>query len=219
MTEFDRVLKNHQAQIQGIAHNMGASWIIPENDLCAIGAEGLWEAWCSYDASQGADLWGFAQHRVKGAMRDAIRETTKFWQQAANAAYGSVQSLDTSLETAEGSIARVDAVEDIALVAIPDAVEASIERADVLAIVVDRLPERWRTVLGLLFVEGLNYAEAAQVMGISRQRLRQIALEAAGVVRKALVADGKVGVADEGAREGNVAEPVGGGRRSATTRA
>ncbi len=46
------------------------------------------------------------------------------------------------------------------------------ENIDRLRAVIDRLPERYRSVLTLHFQQGLSHAEAAQVLGLSRGALR-----------------------------------------------
>lgn len=84
---------------------------------------------------------------------------------------------------------QLDAVPEERLAA-PASQEASVEQADILTLI-SRLPEEYRSVLLLVGVEELSYAEAATVLGVAqgtimsrlsraRERLRRMAEETGG---------------------------------------
>jgi RNA polymerase sigma-70 factor (ECF subfamily) len=61
---------------------------------------------------------------------------------------------------------------------------APTENVDRLREVLERLPERYRTVLTLHFQQGMSHAEAAQVLGLSRGALRVLLHRAVARLRE-----------------------------------
>ncbi len=74
------------------------------------------------------------------------------------------------------------------------------ERANGLEAAVRRLPEDQRMVIVLRFIEELDYAEVAEIMGKSQGALRVIQHRALAALRRILEQEGKEGV--EARREG-----------------
>ena len=70
-------------------------------------------------------------------------------------------------QNAIGSI-RDDTAED------PVAIFESAEIKDILAVAIDQLPERERTVIALYYYEGLTLKEIGQVLGVTESRVSQL---------------------------------------------
>jgi RNA polymerase sigma factor (sigma-70 family) len=73
---FEVVWRDHEKLVLGLAHRLHPKNPTTMRDLMATGMVGLWQAWQKYDPSASNDggLWGFANFRVLGAMRDHLRE-------------------------------------------------------------------------------------------------------------------------------------------------
>ena len=70
-------------------------------------------------------------------------------------------------QSAIGSI-RDDSAED------PVTIFESAEIKDILAVAIDKLPERERTVIALYYYEGLTLKEIGQVLGVTESRVSQL---------------------------------------------
>lgn len=74
----DELCRRYQAKVLLIARRvherLSAEARIPLDDLAAVGAIGLLEAFDRYDPSRGILFGTFAEYRIRGAMYDALRE-------------------------------------------------------------------------------------------------------------------------------------------------
>ncbi|MEZ4239355.1 MAG: FliA/WhiG family RNA polymerase sigma factor [Myxococcota bacterium] len=78
----DEVCKRYQPKVMLLArrlHERLSSEVrIPVDDLAAVGAIGLLEAFDRFDAARGILFGTFAEYRIRGAMYDALRENDAF---------------------------------------------------------------------------------------------------------------------------------------------
>lgn len=78
----DEVCKAFQAKVQLIARRLhdrlSGELRIPVDDLAAVGAIGLLEAFDRFDGSRGIQFATFAEYRIRGAMYDALRDNDAF---------------------------------------------------------------------------------------------------------------------------------------------
>ncbi|MEQ1505729.1 MAG: FliA/WhiG family RNA polymerase sigma factor [Myxococcota bacterium] len=78
----DEVCRRFQPKVVLLARRMherlSSDLRIPLDDLAAVGAIGLLEAFDRFDASRGIQFATFAEYRIRGAMYDALRENDAF---------------------------------------------------------------------------------------------------------------------------------------------
>lgn len=173
-----------------------APGVMDIEDLFAAGIVGLLQAADSYDPAGGRPFDVYAEFRVKGAILDELRardplpRRTRHRVNLARRAISHTRLLrgrdptDDELATALGSNlaevqdlrqyidqpVHVDIDDDRVHTPsnlLPSDHLAAREQVDLLREGLERLPERYRTVLGLYYDEGLNYKHIGQVMGKS----------------------------------------------------
>ncbi len=78
----DEICRRYQPKVIQIARRfherLSAEVRLPIEDLAAVGAIGLLEAFDRYDDARGVQFGTFAEHRIRGAMYDALRENDAF---------------------------------------------------------------------------------------------------------------------------------------------
>ena len=173
-----------------------APGILEVDDLFAAGIVGLLQAADSYDPAGGRSFPVYAEFRVKGAMLDELRvrdplpRRTRQRVNLMRRAIAHTRLLrgrdPTVEEIAEALSTTVDDVEDLRrFLESPTFVDAEDERVhvpsdllpsdqlaareelDLLREGLSRLPERFRTLLGLYYEEELTYKQIGQVIGVS----------------------------------------------------
>ncbi len=145
------------------------------DDLRASGFEGLWKAIRGYVADKGVPFEPYARLRIQGTILDELRRvdvlsrSNRQQLRQAQAAYqtqSQVAGNHVSLDDEE----RMEWLVDDSAVSPEEAVLRSSEVAELNRALV-RLSEQEQLVLALVFNEGLNLVEVAEVLSLSRSRV------------------------------------------------
>jgi RNA polymerase sigma factor for flagellar operon FliA len=173
-----------------------APGVMELEDLFAAGIIGLLQAADSYDPAGGRAFPVYAEFRVKGAILDELRSRDPLPRRTrhrVNLARRAVshtrllrgrdptdEELATALATDVAEVrelrqyldqpVHVDAYDErvgVPVDLLPSDLLAEREQAALLKEGLQRLPDRFRTVVGLYYDEGLNYRQIGQVLGKS----------------------------------------------------
>lgn len=185
-------------------------------DLWSAGALGLIDAYRRFDATRAIRFESFAEHRIRGAMIDELREMDHLPRRLradadrvrkARSELGNRLGREpTGEELAHAlglTLEELDALETIAQPAVPISTElqlvsvepsqdSRLEHASEmlrLTQAITKLPERLAMVLSLHYVEGLTYKEIAQALEVSEARICQLHGEAVKKLRAELTLD------------------------------
>lgn len=209
----DEVVRTWAHLIDRVARRISArtAHTVSEGDLWSVGALGLLDAYHRFDPSRAVKFESFAEHRIRGAMIDELRELdhlprrlraeTDRVRKARQALGNRLGREPTSEELASHlglSWEDVEALDTLAQPAMSLATELPLpsdetpideqvdyaERVGRVTRAIEQLPERLQLVLSLHYVEGLTYKEIAQALEVSEARICQLHAEA---VRKAQV--------------------------------
>jgi RNA polymerase sigma factor for flagellar operon FliA len=188
---------------------------VQPGDLWSVGALGLLDAWKRFDAGRAVKFESFAEHRIRGAMIDELREMDHLprrlradadkVRKARHALEASLGREPTQEELAEKlglSMEELDALETLSQPSMPLTPElpvASLEaRQDDrleqamtvqrLTDAIGKLPQRLSLLLSLHYVEGLTYKEIAQSLEVSEARVCQLHGDAVKKLREQLSA-------------------------------
>ena len=188
---------------------------VQPGDLWSVGALGLLDAWKRFDAGRAVKFESFAEHRIRGAMIDELREMDHLprrlradadkVRKARHALEASLGREPTQEELAEKlglSMEELDALETLSQPSMPLTPElpvASLEaRQDDrleqamtvqrLTDAIGKLPQRLSLLLSLHYVEGLTYKEIAQSLEVSDARVCQLHGDAVKKLREQLSA-------------------------------
>jgi RNA polymerase sigma factor for flagellar operon FliA len=212
----DRLICGHVEVARRIALKMARrcpSWIV-RDDLVSAGMLGLIEAADRYDDSRGEPFLSFAEHRIRGAIRDELRRgdvmprrARRLARQIATAIRELEQSgepvneqriaaaLGVSVERYRDGVANLARVElasidhEVELVATdvaPDELAAERRALARVKAAFAHLAARDVTILGLHFIEGHTYHEIAEAMRITPSRVCQLLWRAIDRLRELL---------------------------------
>ncbi len=183
------------------------------DDLWSAGALGLLEASRRFDAERGVTFETFVEHRVRGAMLDELRrldhlprrlrsrtDDLKKARHKLGAALGRDPTTEEIAEEMKLSLEAVSEMEGLLEPAVPlesvisllpndsdvDDEAARREALRTLADAIDRIPERLRLVLSLIYIEVLTYSEIGGLLGVSEPRVCQLHSEALVKLREAM---------------------------------
>ncbi len=182
------------------------------DDLWSVGALGLIDSAGRFDSTRGVRFESFAEHRIRGSMIDELRRMDHLprrlrasvdkVQKAKNDLTQTLGQTPTTVEIAEHmqmDVEEVDSALSLTQPALPleeellthtsPNADEQISREQLqktLASAVEALPERLRILMGLHYLEGLNYREIAKVLGVSEPRVCQLHAEAIGKLRESL---------------------------------
>ncbi|MBS2022417.1 MAG: sigma-70 family RNA polymerase sigma factor [Deltaproteobacteria bacterium] len=213
-TEDDVLIERHATMLLRLSRSIAARTGNPsiEGDLWTAGALGLVDAARRFEHGRGAKFESFAEHRVRGAMLDELRRLDHLprrmrarSEQVAKARRKMTQELGRTATDDEiaGSLGmsteELTEVEGAALPPAPldpelipegtgPAPDEELDRSRKvmwLTQQVKNLPERLRTVLGLIYQEGCTYREIAQMMDVSEPRICQLHAQALELLREA----------------------------------
>ncbi|MBL8912837.1 MAG: sigma-70 family RNA polymerase sigma factor [Archangium sp.] len=195
---------------------------VQAGDLWSVGALGLLDAYHRFDAGREVKFESFAEHRIRGAMIDELREMDHLPRRLradadklkkARVALGNTLGREpTNLELAQHlgmEVEDVDTLEavaqpasqlnpDISIPSLDSLQDERIDHADRvrrMTNAIGTLNVRLQTVLSLHYVEGFTYKEIAGAMQISEARVCQLHGEAVKKLR-ALLNDEPVGEAE-----------------------
>lgn len=152
---------------------------VRRDDIVAAGREGLWRAIQSFDRQMATPFEHFAQARIRGSMLDELRRmdeqtrTQRHQHKQAQSTYSAQQQVagysTVSLDQNHSLEWLVDdAVKSPEELALQSSLVSDLNRAII------KLSEQEQLVLSLVFMEGLNLTETAEVMSLSRGRINQI---------------------------------------------
>lgn len=197
---IDRVARKLAARL-GLANG---------DDLWSVGALGLLEAARRFDGAREVRFEAFAEHRVRGAMLDELRNMDHLprrlradTEKAARARARLGHELGREPEADEVAAALGITVEELAELELlkqpvlplldalsvasgEDGADAKVDRhflARRLSAAIGQLPERLQTVLSLYYVEELTFREIAKVLKVSEARACQLNGEAVQKLR------------------------------------
>lgn len=203
----DQVVKTWAYIIDRCARRVAArtAHAVQPGDLWSVGALGLLDAYHRYDPSREVKFESFAEHRIRGAMMDELREmdhlprrlradaeklkkarTTlgnKLGREATNVELAAhlgmdIEDVDT-LEAVSQPAAQLNPEAQMpALDSLQDETIDHQERVRRMTLAIESLSARLQTVLSLHYVEGLTYKEIATALEISEARVCQIHAEA-----------------------------------------
>ena len=181
------------------------------DDLWSAGALGLIEAHKRFDATRGVSFESFAEHRVRGAMLDELRrldhlprrlrsrtDDLKKARQKLGTALGREATLEEVAQEMNTDLQEVSEMEGLLEPTIPlDSVISSLaagqdlddeasrrEALRELSAAIEKVPDRLRTVLGLVYLEGLTYSEIGGLLQVSEPRVCQLHSEALKHLRR-----------------------------------
>ena len=181
------------------------------DDLWSAGALGLIEASKRFDQERGASFESFVEHRVRGAMLDELRrldhlprrlrsrtDDLKRARHKLGASLGREATLEEVAIEMKTDLEEVAEMEGLLEPTVPlesvipvlaggvdiDDQAARSEALAVLSRALELVPERLRTVLGLVYIEGLTYSEIGGLLGVSEPRVCQLHSEALVRLRK-----------------------------------
>jgi RNA polymerase sigma factor FliA len=181
------------------------------DDLWSAGALGLIEAHKRFDATRGVTFESFAEHRVRGAMLDELRrldhlprrlrsrtDDLKKAKHKLGTALGREATLEEVAKELDTDLQEVSEMEGLLEPAVPlDSVISSLvagqnlddeaarrEALRELASAIEKVPDRLRTVLGLVYLEGLTYSEIGGLLQVSEPRVCQLHGEALKHLRR-----------------------------------
>jgi RNA polymerase sigma factor for flagellar operon FliA len=218
----DQVVRTWAHLIDRVARRISArtAGTIPPGDLWSVGALGLVDAFHRFDPARAVRFESFAEHRIRGAMIDELREMdhlprrlradadrVRKARQAMAAKLGrepTTDELATHLGMAWEDVETLDSLGHPAVPLLDDAPLASgdqpqddqidqLARVQSVSRAIERLPERQQLVLSLHYVEGLTYKEIGAALEVSEARVCQIHGEAVKKVRAMLTEQGVEG--------------------------
>jgi RNA polymerase sigma factor for flagellar operon FliA len=215
----DEVVRTWAPLIDRVARRISARTAntVQPGDLWAVGALGLIEAYKRFDPARAVKFESFAEHRIRGAMIDELREMDHLPRRLradadrvrkARHVLGNTLGRDPTIDEIATHLGMdyeaVDTLDSLAQPALPlmpelpvasqgmlqdDQVDQA-HRVASLAASITLLPERLQLVLSLHYVEGLTYKEIAQALDVSEARICQIHGEAVKKLRTILTDQG-----------------------------
>jgi RNA polymerase sigma factor for flagellar operon FliA len=193
---IDRVARRISARTAGT---------VQPGDLWSVGALGLIDAYHRFDPARAVKFESFAEHRIRGAMIDELREMDHLPRRL-RADADKVRKARTKLEATLGRepsidelalhlampVEDVETLEALSAPASPIAPELQLpsldsladeqidqaQRVAMLTKAIETLPLRLQTVLSLHYVEGFTYKEIARALQVSEARVCQLHGEA-----------------------------------------
>jgi RNA polymerase sigma factor for flagellar operon FliA len=199
----NEVVQKYAFLIDRVARRISArtaNAVVP-GDLWSVGALGLLDAWKRYDTGRAVKFESFAEHRIRGAMMDELREMdhlprrlradtdkVRKARKALEVALGREPTADEIAEKLGLSIEELDALQALSQPVVPLTLDLPIASHDQgqdsqldqarafkrLTDAIEALPQRLSLLLSLHYVEGLTYKEIAQALEVSEARVCQL---------------------------------------------
>lgn len=211
----NEVVQKYAFLIDRVARRISAKTAnaVQPGDLWSVGALGLLDAWKRFDPVRAVKFESFAEHRIRGAMIDELREMDHLPRRL-RADADKARKARHALETQFGreptqeelanklgiSIEEVDSLEalsqpamqlnpEIPVVsheAIQDEKLDHAQSVQRLTNAIGKLPQRLSLLLSLHYVEGLTYKEIAQALEVSEARVCQLHGDAVKKLREVM---------------------------------
>ncbi len=193
---IDRVARRISARTAGT---------VQPGDLWSVGALGLLDAYHRFDAARAVKFESFAEHRIRGAMIDELREMDHLPRRMradadkvrkARTHLGNTLGREPSIDELAAHLGLpIEDVETLEALAQPAAMLAPelqipsldslqddrldhSQRVGRLTTAIEQLAVRLQTVLSLHYVEGFTYKEIAGALQVSEARVCQLHAEA-----------------------------------------
>jgi RNA polymerase sigma factor for flagellar operon FliA len=208
----DQVVRTYSHLIDRVARRISSrtAGTVTPGDLWSVGALGLIDAYRRFEPARGVKFESFAEHRIRGAMIDELREmdhlprrlradadkVRKAKQTLGNqlgrepsidelAAHLGMdfEDVDRLISLMQPSVAIAPELPLASPGALQDEQLDDAGRVQHLAASIAKLTERLQLVLSLHYVEGLTYKEIAQALEVSEARVCQIHGEAVKKLR------------------------------------
>jgi RNA polymerase sigma factor FliA len=218
----DQVVRTWSSLIDRVARRISARTAntIAPGDLWSVGALGLIDAYHRFDPARAVKFESFAEHRIRGAMIDELREMDHLPRRLradadrvrkARAALSNTLGRDPGVDELAAHLGMawedVETLDSLGQPAMPLQADVPLasgeqpqdEQYDHLARVrfvtgaIERLPERLQLVLSLHYVEGMTYREIGQALEVSEARVCQLHGEAIKKVKVLLTDQGVEG--------------------------
>jgi RNA polymerase sigma factor for flagellar operon FliA len=189
-------LLEYYPMVRRIAHRAAATYGLPvgveAGDLVSSGIIGLAQAWERFDAGRGVPFESYAIPRVKGAIIDAIRASDWIPRKARqkSARTGEPVLKLVSLEGGrvnDDSESHGDRIHDDTAPIPGVELLAGEQRREMLS-VLNRLPEREKSIVTLFYFHGVKLATIAEEFGVTQSRISQIHGRALRMLREGLEA-------------------------------
>lgn len=209
------VVQKYSFLIDRVARRISAKTanVVQPGDLWSVGALGLLDAWKRYDAERAVKFESFAEHRIRGAMIDELREMdhlprrlradtdkVRKARQALGATLGREPTQEELAAKLGVPVEEVDALEALSQPVVPLTPELPVASQDAaqderydqaqtvrgLTAAIEKLPPRLALLLSLHYVEGLTYKEIAQALEVSEARVCQLHGDAVKKLREIL---------------------------------
>lgn len=203
----DEVVRTWAHLIDRVARRISARTAntVTPGDLWSVGALGLLDAYHRFDPARAVKFESFAEHRIRGAMIDELREMdhlprrlraetdrVRKARQALGNRLGREPTSDELSSHLGLSWEDVEALDTLAQPAmalqselpLPSGetpIDEQVDHAGRVARVtraIEQLPQRLQLVLSLHYVEGLTYREIAHALEVSEARVCQLHGEA-----------------------------------------
>lgn len=203
----DQVVRTWAHLIDRVARRISARTAntVQPGDLWSVGALGLIDAYHRYDPARAVKFESFAEHRIRGAMIDELREMDHLPRRmraeadkvrkariALGNKFGREPTIDELAAHTSMSIEDIEALEAVAAPAAPLIPELPVpsldtmqdeqldhaERVRRMTGAIEGLNVRLQTVLSLHYVEGFTYKEIAGALQVSEARVCQLHGEA-----------------------------------------
>jgi RNA polymerase sigma factor FliA len=214
----DQVVRTWAHLIDRVARRISARTAntVQPGDLWSVGALGLVDAYHRYDPARAVKFESFAEHRIRGAMIDELREMDHLPRRmraeadkvrkarvALGNKFGREPTIDELSAHLGMTVEDIDALEAVATPAaalIPELPVPSLdslqdeqidhsERVRRMTTAIESLNVRLQTVLSLHYVEGFTYKEIAGALQVSEARVCQLHGEAVKKLKGILEGD------------------------------
>lgn len=166
---------------------------IMSDDLQSAGLEGLWNAIRGYKVDRMVPFEPYARQRIRGAIIDELRKlddlSRRQREQVKKAQTAYEVQAQVTAHIALDDNERLEWIVDDSVVLPEEAAIRSSETA-VLNRALSKLSKQEQLVLSMVFVEGLNLAETAEVLELSRGRISAIHSGALKSLKGSLVRQG-----------------------------
>ena len=213
----DQVVRMYAHLIDRVARRISARTAntVQPGDLWSMGALGLIDAYHRFDPARAVKFESFAEHRIRGAMIDELRELDHLPRRM-RADADKVRKARIALSNKLGreptteelsahtgmALEAMEALEALSAPAAPLAPEVQVpsldslqdenldraERVSRLTRAIETLNVRLQTVMSLHYVEGFTYKEIAGALQVSEARVCQLHAEAVHLIRGRLEA-------------------------------